>query len=84
MRDAVDFASTEAAPGFHEEERLIRQIAGMLDLPVTVFGRGYSGSSPDKGPTASECAAIVAAFARIRDPDARRACLAMVDSRADA
>ncbi len=56
----------------------------MLNLPVAVFRRGHATSSPDKGPTASECATMLAAFTRIRDPDARRECLAMVEGHADA
>ncbi|AYO82751.1 hypothetical protein EBB05_11085 [Methylobacterium brachiatum] len=84
MSDAVRFGSADAAPRFDEEERLLGRIAGMLNLPVAVFRRGHAASSPDKGPTASECAMMLAAFTRIRDPDARRDCLAMVEGRADA
>jgi len=78
MTDAGGFVALDAAPRLGEQERLLRQLADMLNLPVSVFRRRCADPTIE-GPTAAECAAILAAFSRIRDPDARRQCLAMVE-----
>ncbi|MCJ2055439.1 hypothetical protein MKL09_02605 [Methylobacterium sp. J-048] len=83
MTDAGGFVALDAASRLSEQEQLLRQLAEMLHLPVSVFRRRRPDPTAD-GPTAGECAAILAAFSRIRDPDARRRCLAMVERCADA
>ncbi|SFM69762.1 hypothetical protein [Methylobacterium pseudosasicola] len=82
MTDAGGFVALNAAPRLSEQERLLRQLADMLNLPISVFRRRTDPTA--EGPTARECAAILAAFSRIRDPDARRRCLAKVERCADA
>ena len=62
-----------------ERERLLRQIAGALNIPVTAFRHRMAWVPGSSGPNASECAALLAAFARIDDRERRRACLAMVE-----
>ncbi|MCJ2143601.1 hypothetical protein [Methylobacterium sp. E-066] len=83
MTDAGGFVALDAAPRLSEQERLLRQLADMLNLPISVFRRRRV-DPPAEGPTARECAVILAAFSRIRDPEARRRCLAMVERCADA
>ncbi len=62
-----------------ERERLLKQIADALNIPVAAFGRRVSRASDASGPDASECAALLSAFSRIADPARRSACLAMVE-----
>jgi hypothetical protein len=61
-----------------EPAQLLGQIAEALDLPVSTFRRPRATASSE-GPTASECSKILASFVRIRDPDVRRQCLAMIE-----
>lgn len=62
-----------------ERVRLLGQIAEALKIPVSTFhARGGTPAIPH-GPAASECAALLAAFARIEDPSRRRECLALVE-----
>ena len=76
------FESSEAAERLDERAQLLRYIADTLDLPVSLFRRRTAQG--DDGPTAAECDAILATFLRIRDPEARRHCLALVSRCADA
>ena len=62
-----------------ERERLLGQIADALNIPVVAFRSRVSWADGATGPSASECAALLAAFSRIADPDRRRACLALVE-----
>lgn len=62
-----------------ERARLLRQIAAVLDIPVTTFTRAPS-SCPGEEPPSTECAAMLAAFSRIRDPQVRAFCLRMLES----
>lgn len=63
-----------------ERVRLLGQIADALKIPVSTFRCREAENAPHRGPAASECAALLAAFARIEDPDRRRECLALVES----
>lgn len=72
-----------ATSSAEERARLLAQIAGALKIPVSTFrSRGNARATPC-GPTASECAALLAAFARIDDPARRRECLALVENFAE-
>jgi hypothetical protein len=63
--------------GSRDRDRLLRQIAETLSVPVATFhGRRVS---PLPGPSASECATLLSAFCRITDPDRRRQCIRMVE-----
>lgn len=62
-----------------ERARLLRQIAAALDIPVTAF-TGASSDCPGEEPSSTECAAMLAAFTRIRDPKLREFCLRMLES----
>ena len=62
-----------------ERERLLGQIADALNVPVVAFRSRVSWADGVVGPSASECAALLAAFTRIADPERRRACLALVE-----
>lgn len=62
-----------------ERARLLRQIATALDIPVSAFTRAPS-ACPGEEPSSSECAAMLAAFSRIRDPKLREYCLRMMES----
>ncbi|MCJ2088189.1 hypothetical protein MKK88_19700 [Methylobacterium sp. E-005] len=74
---AVDFKGANSPAD--ERARLLGQIADALSIPVSTFhGRDGAGATPG-GPAASECAALLAAFARIEDPAHRKECLAIVE-----
>lgn len=62
-----------------ERARLLRQIAAALDVPVTAFIRAPS-DCPGEEPSSAECAAMLAAFTRIRDPKLREFALRMLES----
>ena len=79
MTDAGGFDPHDTASRLDERERLLRQIAQTLDLPLAVFRRRRRSSPMAEGPTAAECATMLAAFSRIRDPDLRLQCLAMLE-----
>lgn len=66
-----------------ERARLLGQIAETLKIPVSTFRSRESVNAAPCGPTASECAALLAAFARIDDPDRRRECLTLVEKFCD-
>lgn len=84
MTDAGGFDPKDAASRADERERLLGQIAGALNIPIETFrGKGPSVALR-RGPNALECAALLAAFARIEDPELRKACLAMVERYSDA
>ncbi|MHB2206939.1 hypothetical protein [Methylobacterium sp. CM6257] len=78
MTDAGGLDVTDAGSRVEERERLLGQIAEALAVPVSTFRRGRSAAQVC-GPTASECAALLAAFSRIDDPNVRKECLAMVE-----
>ncbi|MCJ2022266.1 MULTISPECIES: hypothetical protein [unclassified Methylobacterium] len=79
MTDAAGFDPMTATSSADERVRLLGQIAEALKIPVSTFqGRGTANAGP-RGPAASECAALLAAFSRIEDPDQRRECLAIVE-----
>lgn len=65
-----------------ERTLLLRQIAEALDLPVTAFTHPLT---PGEGgePSSDECAAVITAFSRIRDPRNRDFCLRMLESFAE-
>lgn len=79
MTDAGGFHPIITSTRRDEREQLLGQIAETLNLPVSVFRHRRPAPEID-GPTATECATMLAAFSRIRDPDARRKCLAMIES----
>lgn len=70
---------TQNSEASAERARLLGQIAVALDIPVTAFSRVPSGCS-DEEPTSAECATMIAAFTRIRDPKMREFCLRMLES----
>jgi hypothetical protein len=79
MTDAGVFDPGTDTSSADERVRLLGQIAEALQIPVSTFhGRGDAKAMP-RGPAASECAALLAAFARIDDPDRRKECLALVE-----
>jgi len=79
MTDAEGFDPGSATSSAAERTRLLTQIAEALKIPVSTFRSGGGMKAAPCGPTASECAALLAAFARIDDPDRRRECLALVE-----
>lgn len=81
MTDAAGSGPTDASATSardSERQRLLRQIADALAVPVSTFGRRRD-AAPSRGPTAMECAALLTAFSRIEDPALRKACLTMVE-----
>jgi len=84
MTDAGGFDPKDSASRADERERLLGQIADALNIPVTTFRGKGSLVALGRGPNASECAALLAAFARIGDPDVRKECLALVERYSDA
>ncbi|SDM42468.1 hypothetical protein SAMN05216360_10254 [Methylobacterium phyllostachyos] len=68
-----------ATSSAEERARLLTQIAEALKIPVSTFRSRGSVKAASGGPTAPECAALLAAFARIDDPERRRECLALVE-----
>lgn len=83
MTDAGGFLPRDGATGSGERARLLRRIADSLNLPLSAFSPSLAPSLSAEGPSTAECAAILAAFSRIRDPDARRHCLRMLEQCAD-
>ena len=84
MTDAGGFLPTPDDPDAGERGRMLRQIADALNLPVSAFSQGLAPVPSAKGPSAAECAAMLAAFSRIRDPQMRRHCLEMLEHCAEA
>jgi hypothetical protein len=83
MTDAGGFDPKDVASRASERARLLGQIAEALNIPATTFrGKGPSVAL-GRGPNATECAALLAAFARIEDPDLRKECLAAVERYSD-
>ncbi|WP_342105811.1 hypothetical protein [Methylobacterium sp. SI9] len=79
MTDAGGFDPKSGTSSADERVRLLGQIAEALKIPVSTFhGRGGTNALCN-GPSATECAALLAAFARIDDPDRRKECLAIVE-----
>jgi hypothetical protein len=79
MTDAGGFLPTQDTKSTTDRARLLRQIATALDIPVSTFTRAPS-AEPGQEPSSSECAAMIAAFTRIRDPKMRDFCLRMLES----
>jgi hypothetical protein len=79
MTDAGGFIPDDASARAVERQDLLRQIADAVNLPVSSFRHRSASRRSPHAPTASECAALLAAFARIEDPERRKACLAMVE-----
>ncbi|MCJ2070751.1 hypothetical protein MKK75_18470 [Methylobacterium sp. J-030] len=79
MTDAGGLHPRSAASPADERARLLEQIAEALKIPVSTFHGRAGAHAPPRGPAASECTALLAAFARIDDPDRRRECLAIVE-----
>jgi hypothetical protein len=77
MTDSVEVLSHPAVEPQSGRIQLLRRIAGALDMPVADF-YGPSQTGEQAPPTQAECDALLAAFARITDVDARRRCLALV------
>ncbi|MFC6792379.1 hypothetical protein ACFQE0_24160 [Methylobacterium komagatae] len=71
----TDRAATERA-------RLLRQIADVLDLPLTAFTHPPATETGEEA-ASDECAAVIKAFSRIRDPKMREFCLKMLESFAE-
>ena len=78
MTDAGGFPPMQDSAS-SERARLLRQIATALDIPVSTFTRPPS-ACPGEEPSSSECAAMLAAFSRIRDPKLRDFSLRMLES----
>lgn len=78
MTDAGGFPPTQD-PATSERARLLRQIATALDVPVSTFA-GAPSTCPGEEPSSSECAAMLSAFSRIRDPKLRAFSLRMLES----
>lgn len=74
MSDAASLTPKRAGIGSAERARLLSQIASALDLPVTAFTCKLSVDEAE-GPSSAECAAMLSAFSRIRDPQMRDFCL---------
>jgi hypothetical protein len=79
----TDVGGPESNTAADERERLLGQIADALNIPVVAFRSRVSWADGASGPSASECAALLAAFSRIADPDRRKACLALVEQFGD-
>lgn len=79
MTDLGGTPSRRDEAATNERAHLLRQIAAALDLPVTALKPGVSADAGE-GPSSSECAQMLAAFARVRDPQARAYCLALLES----
>ncbi len=80
MTEAGGFDQMGAASSTDERARLLAQIAEALKIPVSTFRLRSAGDAPCNGPAAAECAALLAAFARIDDPERRARCLSMVEN----
>ncbi|MDP4023844.1 hypothetical protein Q8W71_14510 [Methylobacterium sp. NEAU 140] len=78
MTDAGGFLPDRDTSASDERARLLRQIADALNLPVTAFARGLAPVAV-AGPSSAECAAVLSAFSRIRDPRLRSQCLQMLE-----
>lgn len=79
MTDAGGFLPSDDVTGSRERARLLCQIAEALNLPLAAFSPALAPTPSAAGPSTAECAAILAAFSRIRDPDTRRHCLQMLE-----
>ncbi|MCJ2133492.1 hypothetical protein MKK69_05330 [Methylobacterium sp. J-026] len=79
MTEAGGCDQMGAASSTDERARLLAQIAEALQIPVSTFRLRNAGDALRNGPAATECAALLAAFSRIDDPDRRAKCLLMVE-----
>ena len=82
-KNAGGFLPEPQTTGSGERARLLRQIADALNLPLSAFSRRLDPVPDDAGPSTAECAALLAAFSRIRDPLTRRRCLDFLESCTD-
>ncbi|MGU3539273.1 hypothetical protein [Methylobacterium sp. A54F] len=82
MTDSVEVLSHPAVEPQTGRIQLLRRIAGALDMPVSEF-YGPAQSGEHAPPTKAECDALLAAFERITDVDARRRCLALIRTYAE-
>ncbi|KAB1071756.1 hypothetical protein [Methylobacterium planeticum] len=82
MADAGNALPTEAVPPQADRLHLLHRIAEALDMPLAdLYGHALrAGHTP---PTEVECAAVLAAFLRIGDPNARRRCLSLLQALAE-
>ncbi|AIQ88638.1 MAG: hypothetical protein CL858_13825 [Cupriavidus sp.] len=78
MTDAGGFDLDGAAQSARERDKLLRDIARMLNVPESTFRRPPA-SGGTRGPSAAECAALLTAFSRIEDPDLRKECVALAE-----
>lgn len=83
MIDAGGFLPSDDATASGERARLLRRTAEALNLPLSAFSRSLAPNPSAEGPSTAECAAILAAFSRIRDPDLRSHCVQMLEHCAD-
>ncbi len=81
MTDAAVFP-IKADRAANERARLLRQIADVLDLPITAFTHPPATDGAEEA-TSDECTAVIRAFSRIRDPKMREFCLKMLESFAE-
>ncbi|MCJ2011098.1 hypothetical protein [Methylobacterium sp. J-076] len=82
MTDAGGFLPGQDTSGAAERTRLLRQIATALDLPVSAFTRAPPAPEVE-GPSSAECAAMLAAFSKIRDPQMRAFCVQVLETFAE-
>lgn len=81
MTDAGVFPITTDRAA-NERARLLRQIADVLNLPITAFTRPPVADGCEDA-TSDECVAVINAFSRIQDPKMREFCLKMLESFAE-
>lgn len=79
MTDVGVFPPKAAGVRAAERERLLRQIASALALPVAAFGHKPAPDEVD-GPSSAECSTMLAAFCKIRDPQVRAFCLQVFEA----
>jgi hypothetical protein len=81
MTDAGRVFTQGNSSGSGNRAQLLRQIAVALDMPVSAFAEDLPAG--DDGPSPEECAALMAAFSRIRDPRLRAFCRELMEGCAD-
>lgn len=79
MSDAGGLIQLQTGTGSVERARLLNQIACALDVPVAAFTCKLSVNEVE-GPSSAECAAMLSAFGRIRDPQIREFCLQVLQA----
>ncbi|MEA1832898.1 hypothetical protein U8607_12485 [Methylobacterium durans] len=68
-----------AVPTVSERARILLRIAETLEVPLADLSR-TEGAMGSAEASEAECAALLAAFRRIPDPDLRRRCLSLVSA----